>query len=96
LAGDVSELMKSAIRIHQKTIAERKIQLLKDLQEELVMEGYSGELLQVFSNLIANTLDAPPVEGQPPASVQKAAKRGSLRHRRQRSRHPDGKPYENV
>jgi signal transduction histidine kinase len=60
---NVAELMKSAIRIHQKTIEKRKIRLVKDLPEELVMQVYSGELLQVFSNLIANALDALPVEG---------------------------------
>jgi signal transduction histidine kinase len=60
---NLAELMKSAIRIHQKTIEKMKIRLVKDLPEELVMDVYSGERLQVFSNLIANALDALPVGG---------------------------------
>jgi signal transduction histidine kinase len=60
---NLAALMKSAIRIHQKTISMKKIDLVKDLPEDLSMDVYSGELLQVFSNLIANALDALPVAG---------------------------------
>jgi len=60
---NLAELMKSAVRIHQKTIEKRKIHLIKEFPEDLALEVYSGELLQVFSNLIANALDALPAEG---------------------------------
>ncbi len=60
---NLGELMRSATRIHQKTIDKRKIHLIKDFSEGLTLEVYSGELLQVFSNLIANALDALPIDG---------------------------------
>ena len=60
---NLAELMKSAIRIHQNTMEKKKIHLIKDFPEGLTMEVHSGELLQVFSNLIANALDALPVYG---------------------------------
>jgi signal transduction histidine kinase len=60
---NLAALMNSAVRIHQRTISQKKINLVKDLPEDLTMDVYSGELLQVFSNLIANALDALPVEG---------------------------------
>jgi signal transduction histidine kinase len=60
---DLADLMKSAVRIHQRTIDGRKIQLVKDLPEDLYVEVYRTELLQVLSNLLANALDALPMEG---------------------------------
>ena len=59
----LAALMKSAVRIHQRTIDGRKIHLVRDLTEDVFVEVYSGELLQVLSNLIANALDALPIEG---------------------------------
>jgi signal transduction histidine kinase len=55
---DLVVLAEAAIRIHQRTIAEKRIHLVKDLQNGAVTEGYTGEMLQVVSNLIVNALDA--------------------------------------
>jgi signal transduction histidine kinase len=60
---NLAALMNSAVRIHQSTIDLRKVHLIKDLPDDLVAEVFSGEMLQVFSNLIANALDALPVKG---------------------------------
>jgi signal transduction histidine kinase len=54
---------EAAIRIHQRAIREKRIHLVKDLSEAIEAEVYTGELLQVVSNLIVNALDALPTEG---------------------------------
>jgi signal transduction histidine kinase len=54
---------EAALRIHQRTIQAKKVHLVKDLPEELVAEVHMSEILQVFSNVIVNALDALPPEG---------------------------------
>jgi signal transduction histidine kinase len=60
---DLSVLAEAAIRIHQRAIEAKSIHLVKDLPGDLVAEVYTGELLQVISNLIVNALDAMPPSG---------------------------------
>jgi signal transduction histidine kinase len=54
---------EAALRIHQKTIEAKKIHVVKNLPESLKARVYSGEILQLVSNLVANALDALPLEG---------------------------------
>jgi signal transduction histidine kinase len=54
---------EAALRIHQKAIEAKKINIVKNLPERLNAQVYSGEILQLVSNLIANALDALPFEG---------------------------------
>jgi signal transduction histidine kinase len=56
-------LTEAALRIHQRTIEGKKIHLVKDLAEDAVAPVYSGEMLQVISNLLTNALDALPPAG---------------------------------
>jgi signal transduction histidine kinase len=56
-------LAEAAIRIHQRAMAEKRIHLVRDLPEDIVAEVFTGEMLQVFSNLIVNALDALPADG---------------------------------
>jgi signal transduction histidine kinase len=56
-------LAEAALRIHQKTIEAKKVHLVKDLPESLTAQVHSGEILQLVSNLIANALDALPIDG---------------------------------
>jgi signal transduction histidine kinase len=56
-------LAEAALRIHQRTIREKKVRLLKDLPEDVIAHVYTGEMLQVISNLLTNALDALPKEG---------------------------------
>ena len=56
-------LAEAAIRIHQRTIEDKKIHLIKDFPEDVVASIYSSEMLQVLSNLLSNALDALPPAG---------------------------------
>lgn len=56
-------LAEAALRIHQRAIEEKRIHLVKDLPEDVLAEVYTGEMLQVLSNLIVNALDALPTGG---------------------------------
>lgn len=56
-------LAEAALRIHQRTIVAKQIQLLKDLDENAMAPVYRSEMLQVISNLLTNALDAVPSNG---------------------------------
>ena len=60
---DFVDLTEAALRIHQRTIAARKIHLLKDLPQSLTTKLHSGQILQVLSNLIRNAIEALPESG---------------------------------
>ena len=60
---DLEALIEAAVRIHQKRIGANKIRVVKRIAPEISAEVRRGELLQVFSNLIANALDVLPAEG---------------------------------
>ena len=51
-------LTEAAIRIHQRTIDAKQIHLVRDLPNDARVYVYTGEMLQVLSNLIVNALDA--------------------------------------
>jgi signal transduction histidine kinase len=54
---------ESALRVHESRIAAKQIHLIKDLADEVRIEVHPGEMLQVFSNLLGNALDALPDNG---------------------------------
>jgi signal transduction histidine kinase len=60
---DLVVVAEAAIRIHQETIRKKRIHLVAELPESVIAEVYTGEMLQVVSNLIVNALDALPGEG---------------------------------
>ena len=63
-ASNLVGVAEAALRIHQRTIETKKVHLIKDLPaEEVVAEVQTSEILQVFSNMIVNALDALPPEG---------------------------------
>ena len=70
---DLITVAEAAIRIHQRVIEEKRIHLVKDLREGAMAEVFTGEILQVVSNLIVNALDALPVEGILRLRVRKRA-----------------------
>jgi signal transduction histidine kinase len=60
---DLAALAEAALRIHRRKIEAKKVHLVKDLPRDLVAEVYTGEMLQVISNLVVNALDALPTNG---------------------------------
>ena len=61
--SNLVDLAEAALRIHQRTIDAKKIKIVKDLPAGITAHIRMGEILQVVSNLVANALDALPVEG---------------------------------
>lgn len=61
--SELVTLAEAALRIHQRTIQEKKVHLIKDLPESVVAHVHKGEILQVISNLIVNAVDALPDDG---------------------------------
>jgi signal transduction histidine kinase len=60
---DLTELAEAALRIHHRRIQGQRIHLVRDFSESVVAAVYTGEILQVVSNLLANALDAMPDGG---------------------------------
>ena len=54
----IAPLAEAALRIHHKKIAVKEIRLLKKLPGGVIVEGNPGAMLQVFSNLISNAVEA--------------------------------------
>lgn len=59
----IATLAEAALRIHQKTIAAKQIRLRKRLPADITAEVHAGDILQVLSNLVANAVDALPMNG---------------------------------
>jgi C4-dicarboxylate-specific signal transduction histidine kinase len=55
---DLVTLLESALRIHTKYLLEKQVVIQRRLPGTLLIQGNSGELLQVLSNLIVNALEA--------------------------------------
>lgn len=68
-AGDSKEptriapLAEAALRVHRHRLVDKEIRLLKNLPGDVMVEVNPGALLQVLSNLIANSVEAMPVKG---------------------------------
>jgi signal transduction histidine kinase len=60
----VALVAEAALRIHHKKIAAKEIRLQKELPADLIVESHPGVILQVFSNLIGNAVEALPVRGR--------------------------------
>jgi signal transduction histidine kinase len=59
--GDLVNVAEAALRIHQRAIEAKRVHLVKELPDKLVVNTHTGELLQVVS--IVNALDALPPDG---------------------------------
>jgi signal transduction histidine kinase len=53
----------AALRIHRKEIAAKGIRLIKKLPGDMSLESHAGSMLQAFSNVIGNAVEALPVKG---------------------------------
>jgi signal transduction histidine kinase len=70
-AIDLAALAEAALRVHQRKLAAKQAKLLKDIPAGAVVIGHAGELLQVLSNLLSNSIDALPPNGRLAIRVRK-------------------------
>jgi signal transduction histidine kinase len=59
----ISTLAEAALRVHQRKISTKRIVLRKQLKADVTAQVHAGNMLQVFSNLVANAVDALPESG---------------------------------
>jgi signal transduction histidine kinase len=69
----ISALADAALRVHQRKIYAKRINLRKELKADVTAEVHAGDMLQVFSNLIANAIDALPENGTLRVRVNRCA-----------------------
>jgi signal transduction histidine kinase len=62
-ARDLVPLVETALRYHSDVLAEKRIQVRKELPERLIGDIYPGDFLQLVSNLVRNAVEALPVGG---------------------------------
>ncbi|MGA7243232.1 MAG: ATP-binding protein [Terracidiphilus sp.] len=59
----IATLAEAALRVHEKKISAKRINLRKRFKAAVTAEVHAGEMLQVLSNLVANAIDALPEDG---------------------------------
>jgi len=59
----IAQVVEAALRIHRKEIATKGIRLIRKLPGDMTMESHAGSMLQAFSNLIGNAVEALPAQG---------------------------------
>jgi signal transduction histidine kinase len=69
----ISTLAEAALRVYQRKISAKRITIRKRLKTDVTAEVHAGDMLQVFSNLISNAIDALPENGTLAVSVRRAA-----------------------
>ena len=69
----MSTLAEAALRVHQKKISAKCINLRKRFNTDVSAEVHAGDMLQVLSNLVANAVDALPENGILCVSVKQFA-----------------------
>lgn len=54
----ISTLLDEVLTVYSGKIRSRQIQVIKDFAQEAPIRAYRGDLIQIFSNLVSNALDA--------------------------------------
>ena len=76
----MAEILRSVLGLYSSRIAGKQITLRTHYDDSMIF-GYAGELRQLFSNLLANSIDAVPASGKLAVKVSRSgAWRGSERH----------------
>ena len=54
----VCEMIEDVLALNNRAILERRLRVSKDMDSELFVQGFPGQLRQVFSNLLRNAVEA--------------------------------------
>lgn len=81
-AVDVVQTLDELLAILQSRIASKQISIVREYENACLLDGFRGELRQVFSNLLTNAIDASPSGGKLIVRVkpQRAAERIAYVH----------------
>jgi PAS domain S-box-containing protein len=63
-AVDVVQTLDELLAILQARIASKQISIVREYENACLLNGFRGELRQVFSNLLTNAIDASPAGGK--------------------------------
>jgi signal transduction histidine kinase len=73
---DVGVLVNDVIELYRKAAAVRKVCISFDAKPALTIQGFPGQLAQVFGNLLRNATEAAPVNSQVAVRVRPARRAG--------------------
>jgi PAS domain S-box-containing protein len=62
-AVDVAQILEETLAILQSRINAKQISIVREYENACLLNGFRGELRQVFSNLLSNAVDASPLGG---------------------------------
>ena len=72
----VGGLIAEVVALYERVAAPKSVQLVYRERPSLSIRGYSGQLKQVFSNLIRNAIEASPAHGRVTVRVRQARRDG--------------------
>jgi signal transduction histidine kinase len=70
---DLSSLTQAALRVHDQKITAKGVKVHHTASNDLSVKLHAGEILQVISNLISNSVDALPDNGSLHIRIRKSA-----------------------
>ncbi|HTF65615.1 MAG TPA: HAMP domain-containing sensor histidine kinase [Edaphobacter sp.] len=73
-AIDMAALADAAVRVHQPKLSAKRVGLVQEIPANATVMGHAGEILQVLSNLLSNSIDALPLNGKLTIRVRKYRK----------------------
>jgi two-component system CheB/CheR fusion protein len=66
----ITEVLDYVLEVYNRHVTEKSINIVKRYQFEEAIDSFPGELRQIFSNLISNSIDAIPAGGELTLSVR--------------------------
>jgi PAS domain S-box-containing protein len=75
----ISDIVNSVLELYKRKIESRRVSITTDFTRESIIVAFPGEMRQVFSNLIANALDALQSGGRIDIRVRQAQNPGDNR-----------------
>jgi two-component system NtrC family sensor kinase len=64
ISVDLSHLMEDVLALNNRAIVEKKLNVRKEWNPGVCIEGFPAQLRQVFSNIVRNAIDASQIEGK--------------------------------